>query len=125
MWPFGKVEWKTAMMPLEFVDDAGDLDAMMISFEAVGNPDGQTRYFSASYYFPGGDAAVAEYDKLREALRRGIENVQVEVALKFRNGRLKDFRITPESLVAATGCDACGRLEICGWGINESSWKTR
>ena len=95
----------------------------MISFEAVGNPDGQTRYFSASYYFPGGDAAVAEYDKLREALR-GIENVQVEVALKFRNGRLKDFRITPESLVAATGCDACGRLEICGWGINESSWMT-
>ena len=43
MWPFGKVEWKTAMMPLEFVDDAGDLDVMMISFEAVGNPDGQTR----------------------------------------------------------------------------------
>ena len=117
MWPFGKVEWKTAMMPLEFVDDAGDLDAMMIAFEAVGNPDGQARYFSASYYFPGGDAVVAEYDKLREALR-GIENVQVEVALKFRNGRLKDFRITPESLVAATGCDACGRLEICGWGIN-------
>lgn len=31
VWPFGKVEWKTAMMPLEFVDDAGDLDAMMIS----------------------------------------------------------------------------------------------
>jgi hypothetical protein len=47
VWSFGKVEWKTAMMPLEFVDDAGDLDAMMISFEAVGNPDGQTRYFSA------------------------------------------------------------------------------
>ena len=53
----------------------------------------------------GGDAAVAEYGKLREALR-GIENVQVEVSPKFRNGRLKDFRITPESLVAATRLDA-------------------
>ncbi|MBR6586670.1 MAG: hypothetical protein IKK82_04540 [Kiritimatiellae bacterium] len=53
MWPFGKVEWKTAMMPLEFVDDASDQEAMMIAFEAVGNPDGRTRYFSVSYYFPG------------------------------------------------------------------------
>ena len=87
MWPFGKVEWKTARMPLEFLDDAADLEAMMISFEAVGNPDGQTRYFSASYYFPGGDAAVAEYDNLREALR-GIGNTQVEVSLKFKNAKL-------------------------------------
>ena len=121
MWPFGKVEWTTARMPMAFVDDPADEESMIIEFEAVGNPDGECRYFSVTYCYPGGDDAVEEYERLREALR-GIGTVQVDVSLKYRNGKLRDFRITTEALAVATGCEACRRLEqMAAWGMSENS----
>ena len=118
MWPFGKIEWKTVKMPLSFVDDQAATDGMTIDFEAVGNPDGPCRFFYATYLYPGGEASLEDYEKLRKTLR-GVEGAHVDVELKFRDGALRDFKMTPEALAAATGCDACRHLDLLGWGINE------
>ena len=110
MWPFGKIEWKTVKMPLSFLDDPAATESMTIDFEAVGNPDGLCRFFYATYSYPGGEASFRE-----------VEGAHVDVELKFKNGALRDFKMTPEALAAATGCDACRRLELLGWGINDRS----
>ena len=120
MWPFGKIEWKTVKMPLSFLDDPSAAESMTVDFEAVGNPDGLCRFFSATYSYPGGEASSEDYEKLRKMLR-GVEGAHVDVELKFRNGVLRDFKMTPEALAVATGCDACRRLEPLGWGINDRS----
>ena len=120
MWPFGKIEWKTVKIPLSFLDDPAATESMTIDFEAVGNPDGLCRFFYATYSYPGGEASFEDYEKLRKLLRE-VEGAHVDVELKFRNGALRDFKMTPEALAVATGCDACRRLELLGWGINERS----
>ena len=104
MWPFGKIEWKTVKMPLSFLDAPSAAESMTLDFEAVGNPDGPCRFFFAIYSYPGGEASF-------------------DVELKFRNGVLRDFKMTPGALAVATGCDACRHLELVGWGINEKSAK--
>ena len=120
MWPFGKVEWKTVKMPLLFVDAPSAAESMTVDFEAVGNPDGPCRFFYATYSYPGGEDSLEDYEMLRKQLR-GVECAHVDIELKFRNGVLRDFKMTPEALVVATGCDACRHLELLGWGINEKS----
>ena len=122
MWPFGKIEWKTVKMPLSFLDDPSAAESMTVDFEAVGNPDGLCRFFSAMYSYPGGEASFEDYEKLRKMLRE-VEGAHIDVELKFRNGVLKDFKMTPEALAVATGCDACRHLELLAWGINEKSTK--
>ena len=120
MWPFGKIEWKTVKMPLSFLDAPSAAESMTLDFEAVGNPDGPCRFFFAIYSYPGGDASFEDYEKLRKMLR-GVEGAHVDVELKFRNGVLRDFKMTPEALAVATRCDTCRHLELLGWGINEKS----
>lgn len=122
MWPFGKIEWKTVKMPLSFLDAPSAAESMTLDFEAVGNPDGLCRFFFAIYSYPGGEASFEDYEKLRKMLR-GVEGAHVDVELKFRNGVLRDFKMTPGALAVATGCDACRHLELVGWGINEKSAK--
>ena len=117
MWAFGKIEWKTVKMPLSCLDDPSAAESMTVDFEAVGNPDGLCRFFYATYSYPGGEASLEDYEKLLEKLR-GVECAHVDVELKFRNGALRGFKMTPEALAVATGCDACRHLELLGWGIN-------
>jgi len=120
MWQFGKIELKTVKMPLSFLDEPSAAESMTVDYEAVGNPDGLCRFFYATYSYPGGEASLEDYEKLREMLW-GVVGAHVDVELKFRNGALRDFKMTPEALAVATGCDACRHLELLGWGINEKS----
>ena len=119
---FWQSEWKIVEMPFRLLplgpEDRLE-DFLGVDIEAVGNPDGVCRYFFIFCMYGDSETTEDEYRAFREQLQTAAETCRIKVHLRFRGGKLRSFRIKPEELAQATGCDHCRKLEVLGWGIND------
>lgn len=92
-----------------------------IDIEAYGDIDGEYRYCYSSYgiknpkMYDNGD-----FEQMKELLKNS-DGKTVAVQLKYKNGKLKDFKLDIESLVKAYNDERFHQLELLGWGLNDES----
>ncbi len=118
---FGKVEHRKIELPFYYIREEEDIKAGAISIEAWGIIDGKTKYFyvlmelSDSVMYNNGD-----YEEMLKILEENVDR-RVVLDLKYKKGKLKDFRIDKESLVRNLNDSRFGKIDILGWGINDKS----
>ena len=120
------IDYKTVGLPFildDFSIQVGDDKRSSIDIEAYGIIDGKMRYFYAGYVLKNQEMYEnGDFENMLGLLRTS-ENKHVNIEMKYKNGTLKDFSLSLESLAKAYDDERFLQLELIGWGINDKSCK--
>lgn len=126
MFLFNKPEYKYIEMSFildDFSIQESDKDRNTIDIEAYGIIDGKMRYCYSGFSLKNQEMYEnGEFESMLNLLRAS-DNKTVLIELKYKNGKLKDFRLKTESLAKAYNDDRFLQLELLGWGLNDKSCK--
>ena len=121
-----KIDYETVELPFildDFSIQEGDDKRCSIDIEAYGIIDGKMRYFYSGYVLKNQEMYEnGDFDNMLGLLRTS-ENKHVNIKMKYKNGTLKDFSLSLESLAKAYDDERFLQLELIGWGINDKSCK--
>lgn len=126
MFLFRKPEYKYMEMCFivdDFSTHESDNERCLIDIEAYGKIDGKIKYCYSSFslknpkMYENGD-----FESMLNLLRN-LDNKTVLIELKYKNGKLKDFRLKTDSLAKAYNDERFLQLELAGWGLNDKSCK--
>ena len=126
MFLFQKPEYKYMEMCFildDFSTHESDHERCLIDIEAYGEIDGKIKYCYSSFelknpkMYENGD-----FESMLNLLRTP-DNKTVLVELKYKNGKLKGFKLKTDSLAKAYNDERFLQLELTGWGLNDKSCK--
>ncbi|MDL2300284.1 hypothetical protein LJC01_01420 [Clostridiaceae bacterium OttesenSCG-928-D20] len=121
---FSKAEYKDLMLPFRFIEEDEDLEGGMLSIECYGAVFDEYKYCYASYIPKKKEMYEnGEYESLVQILRDNSSSKPVRLTFKLKNDKPKDFKLDLESLADACGDERLKTLELCGWGLNDKSFR--
>lgn len=128
MFLFKKPEYKYKEMSFildDFSIPEPDSERCLIDIEAYGEIDGEMKYCYSSYSLKNSEMYEnGDYESMLNLLRTP-DNKTVLIELKYKNGKLKSFKLQIESLAKAYNDDRFLQLELLGWGLNDKSCKDK
>lgn len=110
-------EYKEKMLPFVYDSNTEDLYAGILGIEAYGNILSENKYFYASY-----EVDVEFIDELATLLKDSYGK-EIKFIFKIKKGKIKAFKIDLDSLAKVYNDDRFKKLELLGWGVNDSSFK--
>jgi len=116
---FSKAVYRDIELPFMLYESEEYND--FIDIEAYGDIDGEYKYFLSSYeirntrMYDSGD-----FEQMKELLKNS-DGKTVAVRLKYKNGKLKNFKLDTESLVKVYNDERFRQLELLSWGLNDES----
>jgi len=119
---FSKVEYKEIYLPFTFNYNKEDINGDFIDIEAYGLIDEEMKYCYASY---GVKDTRLYYNGAFEEM---ITNIQAStdknllIKLKYKKGRLKDFRIDIDYLADICNDERMKYLDLLCWGMDDKSY---
>lgn len=126
MFLFKKPEYKYIEMSFildDFSSHESDNERSIIDIEAYGEIDGKMRYCYSSFSLKNPEMYEnGDFESMLNLLRVS-DNKTVLIELKYKNGKLKDFRLKAESLAKIYNDERFLQLELIGWGLNDKSCK--
>ena len=128
MFLFKKPEYKYKEMSFildDFSIPEPDNERCLIDIEAYGEIDGEMKYCYSSFSLKNPEMYEnGDYESMLNLLRTP-DNKTLLIELKYKNGKLKSFKLKIESLAKAYNDDRFLQLELLGWGLNDKSCKDK
>lgn len=128
MFLFKKPEYKYKEMSFildDFSTHEPDNERCLIDIEAYGEIDGEMKYCYSSFSLKNPEMYEnGDYESMLNLLRTP-DNKTLLIELKYKNGKLKSFKLKIESLAKAYNDDRFLQLELLGWGLNDKSCKDK
>lgn len=113
---FSKTEYERIALPFICDDNPEDYEAGLISLEAKGIVGDEMKYCYASY-----TVKMDIYDELKEKLR-DTDGKMIIAVIKIKKGKAVDFKFDLKSLSEAYCDERFEKLDLAGWGFNDSSF---
>lgn len=114
---FSKPELLEIELPFIYVKNAEDEEVYIISIEAYGNILEEYKYCYASF-----EVKVNDYDELSQLLIASDKKF-VNVIIKVKNGKAKDFKIDLVDLAERLSDKRFEKISLLGWGLNDKSFE--
>lgn len=129
---FSKTEYKEIFLPFKYEREEPRISELQggkysyakdeiyrgsIGIEAYGNIFGENKYCYSLY-----SADEKIIDEIVNSLKNN-SNKNINVILKIKKGKLKDFKIDLGSLAEVCNNEKFKSLELIGWGLNDKSFE--
>lgn len=112
---FTKPEFRDYMMKFEVLQpDEVTAKGKGVDFVAYTNIEGKKIFCFATFLIP-----YEEYTQLIEELL-DYQGKEIKVKVKFKDNKVKDFKIDISSIATAYNDDRLNDLELLGWGLHNS-----
>ena len=118
---WGKTEYKKEEFPFCYKKNKEDVELGGITIEAYGKIDSEMKYLSATFILS--DMKMydrGDYEDMIKVLEE-TKDKKVIVNLKYKKGRLIDFKLDSESLAKNLNDERFKRIEILVMGIDDKS----
>ena len=118
---FDKVQYIEVELPFRLDNDAADIENDGISIEAYGIIDGVEKYFYISFMLKDVSMyAKGDYEEMRNLLKE-TEGKNIILKLKYKKGKIKNFKLDIKSLAKTMYDKRFECIEILCWGVGDKS----